>query len=77
MKQIGKILGGKNLSLVLYVLIAVGAALMLIPTGRAAKPKAERTDKTACEDTEKKLENLLTEVEGAGKVKVIDRKSVV
>ncbi len=76
MKQINKLFTNKNIAAVLYLMVAAGVMLMLfsgntqlLPEKEEEKP-VENTVKNT-DDTEKRLEELLSLTEGAGKVKLM------
>jgi stage III sporulation protein AG len=79
MKQINKIFMNKNVTTVLYVLVALGIAFMLFSKGmgtevREVEKKTETTvgnDEISVQSLERRLEQLLSMTEGAGKVKVM------
>ncbi len=78
MKQINKIFMNKNFAVVLYIVIAMGIVLMLLPGNEsrvAVKEGAEIIEseekENSSQDTERRLEQLLSLSEGAGRVKVM------
>jgi stage III sporulation protein AG len=77
MKQINKIFMNKNVTTVLYVIVVIGIVLMLFPKSQNVT-KTEQTEKAEDTDTaqsvhslERRLEQLLSMSEGAGRVKVM------
>lgn len=75
MKQINKIFDKKNIAVLLYIVIICGAAFMLLPEKEHQSNEEQVTeDSTYIQDirqTEKRLEDILSMCEGAGKVKVM------
>lgn len=60
---------GKNK--ILIVLIALGAVLMLLPTVPKIKKQPEKTESFSVETEEKRIAEALSEIKGAGKVRVV------
>lgn len=75
MKQINKIFDKKNIAVLLYIVIICGAAFMLLPEKKQQDvgegTSEENVQSTDIRHTEKRLEDILSMCEGAGKVKVM------
>ena len=76
MKQINKLFTNKNVAAVLYLMVAAGVLLMLFSGNTQVLPEKEEEEpveetKISTEDTEKRLEELLSLTEGAGNVRVM------
>ena len=53
------------------LVVLVGLGLMLLPTGTAEEPAPVPIESTAGEDLEARLEALLSQIQGAGQVRVL------
>lgn len=75
MKQINKIFDKKNIAALLYIVIICGAAFMLLPEKKPQSSEEQVTEESTYDQdirqTEKRLEDILSMCEGAGKVKVM------
>lgn len=75
MKQINKIFDKKNVAVLLYIVIICGAAFMLLPEKKQqsteVKVSEENSQSMDIRQVEKRLEDILSMCEGAGKVKVM------
>ena len=76
MKWLGEKVGGaalwKKYRFVLLVLL-LGMGLMLLPTGsgQQEEPQSDSWDTFSLEDTERKMAELLSRIEGAGKLEIM------
>ena len=76
MKWLGEKVGGaalwKKYRFVLLVLL-LGVGLMLLPTGsgQQEEPQSDSWDTFSLEDTERKMAELLSRIEGAGKLEIM------
>ncbi len=65
-----KFIEGRN-KWIIFVISIIGAVLMVTSGGGEEKTKADGTAEYVYEELEKKLENILSDIEGAGAVSVM------
>jgi stage III sporulation protein AG len=71
MKQIKNLINGRGLGVLLYIILGLGAVLMLLPNSKETDTPVSEVNEVSYNDTEDKMEELLSCVEGAGEVKVM------
>jgi stage III sporulation protein AG len=71
MKQIKNLIKGRGVGVLLYILLGLGAVLMLLPNTNDNNASVSEVDEVSYDDTEDKMERLLSCVEGAGEVRVM------